>query len=91
MSSINPRENMNVLYYYYALLENIMRRSIVSKIIWLRKLHRFIENWYGVLLFRLGLIDSVEIRFRNGERYRVYSVDEYHNIFKKHVIATMPR
>jgi len=44
MDSINPRENMNVLYYYYALLENIMRRSIVSKIIWLRKLYRFAEN-----------------------------------------------
>jgi len=91
MGSINPGENMNVLYYYYALLENIMRRSMVLKIIWLKRLHRFVENWYGVLLFRLGLINSVEVRFRDGERYKVYNVDEYRNIFRKHIIITIPR
>jgi len=79
MSSINPRENMSVLYYYYALLE----KSISSKIEGFKNIVRFVRNWHEVVLFRLGFINSVEIVFRNGRRYYIGNADEYRRIFRE--------
>ncbi|MEM4067576.1 MAG: FkbM family methyltransferase [Candidatus Micrarchaeaceae archaeon] len=51
----------------------------------LNNIRKIVSNWYEVLLFRLGLINSFEMKFRDGKRVKISSPKDYFDFWNSEV------